>query len=127
MPMKLNLPFDGANTPKKKLIADLTAYFSAYDLISVKEFLADDVVWTLVGEQPIHGKANFLAALQEMSEVKATELTIHQIITHGREAAVSGQMMMEDGKSYGFSDFYVFASAGSKMVKSIRSYVILLK
>lgn len=125
--MKLNIPHDCGSSPKKKLIADLTAFFSSYAISEAMEFLDEDVVWTLVGDQPIHGKENFAAALQEMSDVKATELTIHQIITHGKEAAVSGEMGMEDGKTYGFSDFYTFSSAGAKKVKSIRSYVVLLK
>lgn len=124
--MKLNIPHDCGSSPKKKLIADLTAFFASYAISEAMEFLAEDVVWTLVGDKPIHGKENFAAALQEMSGIKATELTIHQIITHGKEAAVSGEMVMEDGKTYGFSDFYVFASAGAKKVKSIRSYVVLL-
>ena len=125
--MKLNLPPDCGNSPKKKLVADLTAYFASYTIPQIREFIAEDVVWTLVGDNPIQGKTNFIAALQKMSDIEATELSIHQIITHGKEAAVSGEMVMEDGKTYGFSDFYTFNSAGSKMVKSIRSYVILLK
>lgn len=125
--MKLHLPSDCENSPKKKLIAELTALFSSYSIPQVMEFMAEDVVWTLVGDQPISGKKNFEAALQKMSDLKAKELTIHQIITHGKEAAVSGEMVMEDGSAYGFSDFYVFTSAGSSKVKSIRSYVVTLR
>ncbi|HSF54409.1 MAG TPA: nuclear transport factor 2 family protein, partial [Algoriphagus sp.] len=104
--MKLNLPSDCGNSPKKKLIAELTALFAEYAITQAMEFMAEDMVWTLVGDHPIYGKENFAAALQEMSHTKATELTIHQIITHGKEAAVSGEMVMDDGKTYGFSDFY---------------------
>lgn len=125
--MKLNLPSDCENSPKKKLIAELTVLFSSYSVSRAMEFMAEDVVWTLVGDQPIHGKENFASALLEMSDLKTKELTIHQIITHGKEAAVSGEMVMEDNTVYGFSDFYIFTSAGSSKVKSIRSYVIPLK
>lgn len=122
--MKLNLPPDCGNSPKKKLIADLTAHFASYAIPEVMEFMAEEVVWTLVGDKPIHGKENFASALREMSDIKASKLTILQILTHGKEAAVHGEMLMEDGKTYAFADFYTFASAGAKKVKSIVSYVI---
>lgn len=124
--MKLTRPDDCGNSPKKRQIQELTVLFASYQLDKVSDFLAEDVVWTLVGEKPIYGRENFVAALQEMSGIKASELIIHQILTHGKEAAVSGQMVMEDGKTYGFSDFYTFTGAGAKRVKSIRSYVLLL-
>ncbi|OOG78294.1 nuclear transport factor 2 family protein [Algoriphagus sp. A40] len=125
--MKLSIPPDCGNSTKKKHLADLTAFFASYAIPEAMEFLTEDVIWTLVGDKPIQGKENFAAALREMSDIKATELTIHQLITHGKEAAVSGEMVMEDGKIYGFSDFYSFTSPGAKKVKSIRSYVIQLK
>ena len=48
----------------------------------------------------------------------------HNIITHGKEAAVNGEMLMKDGNVFGFSDFYEFSSAKGSNVKSIVSYLI---
>ena len=116
-------PYCG-NSPKMKLIQELTILFASYQIEKVTEHLAEDVKWTLVGDQPIEGKEHFAAALREMSGTKTSKLTIHQILTHGKEAAVHGEMVMEDGKVYSFADFYEFKSAGSNKVKAIVSYVI---
>ena len=122
--MKLNIQADCGNSPKRELIRDLTIYFVSYDLEKAMEYMDENVVWTLVGDEPIKGKEPFAAALKEMIDNKAKELTIYSIVTHGKEAAVNGEMTMEDGNVFGFADFYEFASAGSSKVKAIRSYVI---
>lgn len=122
--MKLNIKPDCANSPKRELVKNLTIYFASYDLPKAMSYLDPDVVWTLVGDEPIVGRGQFEKALQAMSQNKATELTIHSIVTHGKEAAINGEMIMEDGNVFGFSDFYEFTSAKGSKVKSIVSYVI---
>jgi len=122
--MKLNIKTDCGNSPKIELIKSLTIYFASYNLDQVKNYLDDNMTWTLVGEIPINGKKQFIKALEKMSHNKASELTIHSIITHGKEAAIHGEMLMEDGNNFGFSDFYEFTSVKANKVKSIVSYVI---
>ncbi|MEQ9217859.1 MAG: nuclear transport factor 2 family protein [Cyclobacteriaceae bacterium] len=122
--MKLNIQADCGNAPKKELIRDLTIYFVSYEIERAMEYMDNDVVWTLVGDEPIEGKEPFAAALKEMMGNKAAALTIDSIVTHGKEAAVHGEMTMEDGSVFGFADFYEFTSAGGSKVKSIKSYVI---
>jgi hypothetical protein len=115
---------DCGNSPKLKLIRDLTILFASYEVERVKDYFAEDIKWCLVGDVPIKGKDRFIEALYEMSENKAVMLTIHQILNHGKSGAVHGEMRMRDGKTYGFADFYEFASAGSEKIKAIVSYVI---
>ncbi len=122
--MKLHIKPDCENAPKRELIKNLTIYFASYAIDEVMHYLDDKVTWTLVGEKPITGKEQFRKTLQEMSHIKTSELTIHSVITHGKEAAVNGEMIMEDGNVYGFSDFYEFTSAKGSSVKTITSYVI---
>jgi len=122
--MKLNVQADCGNSPKKELIRDLTIYFASYEVEKAMDYMDEDVVWTLVGDEPVVGKEAFASELKQMMGNKATELTIYSIVTHGKEAAVHGEMIMEDGSVFGFADFYEFASAGSSKVKYIRSYVI---
>lgn len=122
--MKLFLLMNGGNSPKGKLIQDLTIAFASYDLDRIRPFLMEDITWTLVGNEPIQGKEEFLEALDQMKSNSVSELQIHQILTHGKEAAVHGEMVMENGERFGFADFYVFGSAGSEKVKAITSYVI---
>lgn len=125
--MKINSQPDCGNAPKRELVKDLTVYFASYDLDKVMEYMDDQVTWTLVGDDPVVGKEQFRAELEKMSGNKVQELTIHSVITHGKEAAVNGEMRMQDGQVYEFSDFYEFTSAAAKKAKSIRSYVVLKK
>ncbi len=125
--MKLICNPDCGNSPKREMVKQLTQYFAAYDIDKAMQFMATDVVWTLVGDVPIKGKDGFGSALKEMSTNKTKELTIHGVVTHGKEAAVHGELLMEDGNRFGFSDFYEFTSTKSSTVKSIRSYVIPIK
>ncbi|SHO60821.1 hypothetical protein [Algoriphagus zhangzhouensis] len=121
--MKTNIPSDCGNSPKNKLIADLTIAFVGYELNKVEPFLDEDIQWTLVGDITIDGKKEFLESLSQMISNPASELEIFQIVTHGKSAAVNGKMKMKDGSQYGFADFYIFSSASFKKVKSITSYV----
>lgn len=122
--MKLTIAADCGNSPKKELLKNLTIYFVTYDLANVAPYLDEQITWTLVGDQAIVGRDHFLAALQQMASNKATELTIHSIVTHGREAALHGSMKMADGTQWGFADFYEFSSAKANNVKAISSYVV---
>ncbi|WP_285653038.1 nuclear transport factor 2 family protein [Allomuricauda sp. NBRC 101325] len=122
--MKLNITPDCGNSPKKKLVKNLTIYFATYDLDNAMEFMEDTIQWNLVGDIPIEGKQGFREALEQMKHNKVAELTIDRIITHGKEAAVNGDMLMENGSVFGFSDFYDFSSAKGTKVKKIVSYVI---
>lgn len=113
-----------ANTLMKKRVKEMTVLFASYQIDQVKQCFAEDIEWTLVGDKPIIGKENFVNELMRMSGNKASELTINNIITDRKKAAISGEMKMEDGNIFGFSDFYEFASAESSEVKSITSYMI---
>jgi hypothetical protein len=125
--MKIKVNPDCGNSPKKNLIKELTILFATYEINEVKQYFAEDIKWTLVGDRPIKGRQELASALMEMSGNKASELTLHSIITHGREASVHGEMSMENGHHYGFSDFYVFTSPKASKVKSITSFVIQIK
>ena len=61
-----------------------------------------------------------------MKSEKAAELTIDQILSHGKEGATNGIMKMQNGKKYAFSDFYKFKGAKGVKIKFITSYVITI-
>lgn len=122
--MKLNIKTDCGNAPKREFIKNLTIAFASYDLDEVMPHLSDQIQWTLVGDETIVGKERFRSELEKMRGNKAVELSIHQIITHGREASIQGEMVMQNKHVFSFADFYEFTSASGKMVKAITSYVI---
>lgn len=124
--MKLNTTPDCGNAPKRELIKNLTIWFASYELDKAFAFLSDDITWTLVGDVPIQGKEAFRKELDPMRSNRVEELTLSSILSHGKEAAVNGEMQMRDGKRFGFADFYTFTSAKGDKIKEIVSYVVEL-
>ena len=55
---------------------------------------------------------------------KVKELNIETIITHGPNASVSGSIVDAGGEKFSFCDIYKFSSAGSSIIKSVKSYII---
>lgn len=125
--MKVYLPKDCGNSPKRILVSKLAEAFAAYDLGKIEPFLDEKVSWQLEGDEPVTGKATFLKALDQMNQNPTKELHISQVLTHGKEAAVRGQMTLSDGTVFSFADFYVFKSAQSELIVSIYSFVQLIK
>jgi len=123
--MKFTKTVDCGNSPKRELLKDLSCLFATYDIETAMAYMDEDVQWTLVGDKSVDGKEQFAAALQKHSDIKVKELILHSIITHGKEGAVYGEMIMENGEHYVFSDIYTFKSAKGNKVKSIVSFVQL--
>lgn len=124
--MEIESGIDCGNSPKMAFVRELTILFASYQLQKLKDFFADDIRWQLVGDEAVIGKENFIRELDKMADHPANKLILHSIVSHGKHAAVHGTMKMPNGDQFGFSDFYVFKSAGSKMIQSITSYVIAL-
>jgi len=72
--------------------------FAEGNLTFLIDSVSDDIVWNIIGDQQIEGKVNFAKALEEMKSVKASELIIDQILSHGKEGAANGMMKMQNGE-----------------------------
>lgn len=112
------------NSPKKEFLKQYNIAFAEGNLSFLIDSVSDDIVWNIIGDQQIEGKVNFVKALEEMKSVKASELIIDQILSHGKEGAANGIMKMQNGDEYAFSDFYVFLGAKGVTLKRITSYCI---
>ena len=112
------------NSPKMEFIKNFNIAFAKAEVQFISENVTDEIVWNIIGDKRIEGKENFTEELELMKSEKATELTIDQVLSHGKEGAANGTMKMKNGKKYAFSDFYVFKNTKSTDLKSITSYVI---
>ena len=121
---KITVTPDCGNAPKKAFLRDFNVAFARADIPALLAAVTENVRWNMVGDKVISGKEHFAAALEEMKEHAAAELVIDQIITHGREAAVSGTMVMQDGRRFSFADIYTFRGAKGDMVSALVSYVV---
>lgn len=114
------------NSPKMEFIKQFNIAFAEGNVAFLTENVTDDIIWNITGDQKIEGIKAFTEELKKMQAVKASELRIDQILSHGKEGAANGIMIMENGKQYAFSDFYVFHSAKGEKIKAITSYCIKL-
>lgn len=115
---------DCGNSPKMEFLKQFNIAFAEGNVIFLKEGVTDDIIWNIIGDRKIEGRANFVKALEELQSLKASELMLDQILSHGKEGAVNGWMIMENGKKYAFSDFYFFQDAKGEKIKAITSYCI---
>ena len=112
------------NSPKMEFLKDFNIAFAKGDVKFITENVTDEIVWNIIGDRKIEGKEKFTEELEQMKSEKATELTIDQVLSHGKEGAVNGIIKMQNEKKYAFSDFYKFKGAKGLIIKSITSYVI---
>ena len=121
---KITVNIDCGNAPKKEFIKQINIAFAKGDSAFLIDNVEDAFVWIMIGDKKIKGKENFATELEKMKDTKVSELTIDQILTHGKEGAANGAMKMQNGKQFAFSDFYEFSSAKGAKLKSITAYVI---
>lgn len=114
------------NSPKMEFLKQLNIAYAEGNAAFLMENVTDDIVWNIIGDKKIKGIEAFTEELEKMKSVKASELILDQILSHGKEGAANGVMIMENGKQYAFSDFYVFQSAKGEKIKAITSYCIKL-
>lgn len=112
------------NSPKIEFLKQYNIAFAEGNLTFLIDSVSDDIIWNIIGDQQIEGKVNFAKAMEEMKSVKASELIIDQILSHGKEGAANGMMKMQNGEKYAFSDFYMFQGAKGIKIKAITSYCI---
>lgn len=112
------------NTTEKLRVKSITELFAAYAIDTLQDYFADDIVWHLLGDEPIVGKTVFCNLLREMSDNTAKTLTISSVVVESNEAAVRGEMVLKDNSIFEFADFYVFDSEQLNVINTIHSFVV---
>jgi hypothetical protein len=125
--VKITVSADCGNSPRKVFLKDLNIAFAKGEPALIRDNVADDISWQLVGDQDIRGKDAFVDAVMRMRGDNLKALTVATIITHGKEAAVNGEWLLENGNTYSFCDLYTFQGAKGNTIKSIASYMIEVK
>lgn len=120
---KITVTPDCKNSPRKSFLKEFNVAFATGNADFVIEHVSDDINWIIYGDKAIHGKDDFVKEINIMKDYKADELVIHQIITHGNEASLNGEMKMGE-KTYAFCDVYRFINTTSMTIKEMHSYVI---
>lgn len=118
-------------TEKENFIKSFNEAFAKNDSDFILASMSEKVVWDFIGDWRIEGKEAVKKALEEMCDVETLEMSILNIVTHGKSAAAHGTMKikgpMGELKNFGFSDFYEFDGFKSPKIRKMTSYVVALK
>jgi hypothetical protein len=125
--VKIVVPEDCGNAPKKVFIRDFNIAFAESKNEKILEFMADNITWNMVGNKIIEGKENVRKELESMDLGVAEELILHTVVTHGDTAAADGIMKFKD-TAIAFCDMYEFTGHDKNAkIKELTSYGIELK
>ena len=108
----------------KEIIEKVNAGFENNDVETFLGFCADDVQWSMAGDEPKKGKDTIREWIKSMSDMGPPKLNTKAIISEGDSAACYGDMTMnEKGKEnfYSFCDIYKFSNG--KIVE-LRSFAV---
>ncbi len=122
---KITVTPDCGNAPRKQFLKDFNIAFATGDADFIIRHVSEDIRWNIYGDKRIESKGDFAKEIDAMKEYTADEVVIHSIITHGREAALNGEMKMGD-KTYAFCDVYHFTSTTGNIITQMDSYVVLI-
>ena len=120
--MEIHINPDCENAPEKAFIRDFNIAFAQADFERLSSFITEEIVWDLVGEKRVEGIKAFQQAMEEMKEMKLAGLTLHQILTHGKEGAAHGEFQLEDGNTYAYAEFYIFNRTKGHKIRSVMTF-----
>ncbi len=122
-------PDSCGNSPKGKLLKEITIAFAKRNIDSLSDYISESFTWEIVGENKINGREDFYNQLCKMNKDRQViQIEIKSIITHGREGAVNGSLILDNSKEISFCDIYQFTSAGkNSKIKVLTSYIIEMK
>ena len=120
---KITVTPDCGNAPRKQFLSEFNIAFATGNADFIINHVSDDIQWNIHGDKSITQKDQFAKEMDIMKDYTADEVVIHSIITHGREAALNGEMKMGD-KTYVFCDIYRFTNTTSDVIKQMDSYVL---
>ena len=115
--MEMTIPEDCGNSPRMAIVAEIAAAWAAGEEDSVREWLREDVAWTLVGE---HAPASDGYVRPPLTAESGEILTV---LNHGRLAACDGYLMRE-GERVDFCHVIRFAgTTKTAKIREIRTYL----
>lgn len=122
--VQITVDADCGNSPKQTFIKDFNIAFAEGNIDYLVEHVSDTVIWEMIGDKRIEGKAAFVAELEQMKDMSLAGFTLKSVSTHGKVGAADGVMTMPNGEQYAFCDVYEFTNARGKAISRIRSYII---
>ncbi|WP_332645329.1 hypothetical protein [Lysinibacillus sp. 54212] len=113
---------DCGNAPKKKLCLDFLKAVAEGRTDEAITFCIPEITVDMIGRESIQGQERLQQFLQQIPSVEA--LHIHRLITHGKEAAVNGEVKTAQG-SHSLALFFTFNAYKNAFIKKLVVYLVL--
>lgn len=120
----INVKTDCGNAPKREFLKNFRIAMAEANKDFLLKSVTDDIIWNVIGSKITEGKDSYSNELNNVISNSTRVLTIHQILSHGKEGAINGTIETETGEIIEFSEFYVFQGAKGAKIKSIITYLI---
>lgn len=112
------------NAPKRRIIRDFIIGRADGKEDMLKEVLTEDVTWSVINKDEIHGFLNFYQKVSE-TDYNISSIEIAMNLTHGKEGAAHTTTILSDGRKIHTADFFEFASnKKDAKIKLITTYLI---
>lgn len=119
--MKLNVPTDCDNAPKRRLIKDFIIALYKNEFETIANGIEDEFEFRIIGHKTISNKEELRKYL--VKNVEALELTLDEVLSHGKFGACNGTYKTKKEEIF-FAYFFEFKSAGKYTIKIISEYKI---
>ena len=124
MGTKVTRSSDCGNSPKQKLLEDVSVAIACADIGSLEALTLPEVVWEKVGRKPLVGLDAVVSGIRR--DGSASEVTIERVVSHGRAGAVNG-ILSRGEKRTAFCHMFEFNSTKCTHVRSISTYAVGLR
>ncbi len=121
---------DCGNSPRKAWLRDFNSAFASANIDEILKKLSDQIIWNVISTNPytFNGILAVREELKKMKNAQVQKMTIHSIITHGKTAALEGEMLLKNNDTYAFCDIYEFANTKSDSpIIRFKSFVVKLE
>ena len=122
--MKVIRSSDCGNSPKQKLLEDMSVALAGADAGLIDSLAVPELVWLHVGKKPVEGQDAVLSAIRKSGP--ATEVAIERVVSHGRAGAVNG-IITRGTKRTVFCQMFEFNNTKCTHVKSTPTYSVALR
>lgn len=119
---KINRSNDCGNSPKQKFVEEITIAVALGDRDFLFDSVTDDIIWQRAGSETVAGKEAFAAALEK--NAKASSVTIHHVVSHGKKGAANGTIDVDGARSIAFCCVYEFNNTKCTAVKEMTTYFV---
>jgi ketosteroid isomerase-like protein len=112
----------------KEIVRKVNEAFTTNNYEAFLDLCADDIAWTIVGDQTISGKEGLREFLKSMEGHEPPKFTVETLIAEGDSAMGCGAMTMQEEPgcegAYEYCDIYRFD--GEDKIVELRTFMVKL-